>query len=779
MADHLDPNVQEPASPGDTAASYPKRLEGTFDTVMAPPDMRTSAGSTISSISAGSASSLAGASFGCALDVFLRVRPPPADMKENADATTIDFRSGSTILHRSGSGKQTEYTFSGVLNPAASQEDVYQRVAAPLVEGLIEGRNGLLFAYGVTNSGKTYSINGNKESPGIIPRSLGQILGHLASERGRAANVLTLRYLEIYNEQVYDLLAEPDDAITGKKKALRLAQGASGGVEVKGLTSFPVSSIAEGMRLVDEGGRNRRCGSTGLNSQSSRSHSVLCIELKRPDHAKPAVLWITDLAGSERSARTGVRARGSRQNEANAINKSLMLVSSSTSEKLKGWPSTGRACESLLTPQLLPFRTALPLPTQPLAGRRRSHLNGVHATGRTVMLVCVSPMAADFSETQHVLQNSNLAQQVCTAPDERQIKRNGARLRATHGVDGRRLPPKRPHLQAFPESRLPDAKRGSGESGGLSPRRHDPASASASASTVSSAASAQIVEENARLQKENVYLKDELERTIEALQAAKEGQQEQEVRIRSEVAVEWSERIDSLQREWKARMLAETAAKDPEQQDPKGGMAQSPKGDSGGAMGKQPFPMSRVAMSTRKANEAKLVAYITELEEGRAEVEDEMERVRKRHDEEVTGLRNDGARIAAELQEHKDLLSGSRAEVKELYSRMSAQGEELKKLREALRQAQIAASRGTEPAHASKESPSDFSREPRQAPVLDVEEALAATAGKVDKLLGGGVDGRSSKAGSDRKVGKTKKDKAARTPIANRLRSRVRNVFRK
>ena len=118
--------------------------------------------------------------------VCLRVRPPVTSHADTAAAMPA-----STVLVSSSSQVETmppvdsaafktgergsHYTFSHAFTPHSTQRDVYARTAAPLVRSLVQGRNGLLFAYGITNSGKTWTIQGSREQPGITPRALADL----------------------------------------------------------------------------------------------------------------------------------------------------------------------------------------------------------------------------------------------------------------------------------------------------------------------------------------------------------------------------------------------------------------------------------------------------------------------------------------------------------------------------------------------------------------------------------------------------------------------------
>ncbi|CAM9618724.1 unnamed protein product, partial [Chrysoparadoxa australica] len=203
-----------------------------------------------------------------------------------------------------------EYSFSEVFPSGSTQEHVYNTTAAPLVANLFNGVNGLLFAYGMTNAGKTFTTLGTAKQPGLLPRSLEDLFS-------RNPKHVTLSFLEIYNESIFDLL--PEGASDVREHPLKL-QDRGGKIEIRNLARHAISSKKEALQLMLKGGRNRKVASRTLNEDFSRSHSICMIEIERG-----AVLWIVDLAGSERSKRTGASAV-QRQKEANSINLSLATL---------------------------------------------------------------------------------------------------------------------------------------------------------------------------------------------------------------------------------------------------------------------------------------------------------------------------------------------------------------------------------------------------------------------------------------------------------------------
>ena len=199
-----------------------------------------------------------------------------------------------------------DYTFARVFDAAATQNEVYERTTAPLVDGLFGGRSALLFTYGVTNAGKSYTMMGSPEAndtAGLLPRSLGAILARAEDQRCE----VRLSFLEIYNEHVYDLMAP-----TGrwaKRRALRV-KDVTTRIEVANLTSTRVTSAAHGLELCRAAQSQRKTSKTGLNQTSSRSHaSVAWRSGTRPRASTHRCCRPRGVGAGRRTAPPAARAR--------------------------------------------------------------------------------------------------------------------------------------------------------------------------------------------------------------------------------------------------------------------------------------------------------------------------------------------------------------------------------------------------------------------------------------------------------------------------------------
>uniref|UniRef100_A0A061QII0 Kinesin-like protein kif3b n=1 Tax=Tetraselmis sp. GSL018 TaxID=582737 RepID=A0A061QII0_9CHLO len=166
------------------------------------------------------------------------------------------------------------FTFDQVYDWDSKQIDIFNISAKPIVDSVISGYNGTMFAYGQTGTGKSFTMDGGPgELQGIIPNAFKHIFSHIdASDNTQF--LVRASYLEIYNEEIRDLLSR------NPKNKLDLKENVDTGVYVKGLNSFVVKSVPEIQNVMDVGKKNRSVGATLMNQDSSRSHSIFCITIE-------------------------------------------------------------------------------------------------------------------------------------------------------------------------------------------------------------------------------------------------------------------------------------------------------------------------------------------------------------------------------------------------------------------------------------------------------------------------------------------------------------------
>jgi kinesin family protein 5 len=212
-----------------------------------------------------------------------------------------------------------------VFPPTASQEEVFEIAAKPIVESVLQGFNGTVFAYGQTSSGKTFTMTGpdidDPELMGIIPRMVGTVFSDIGNSSDNLEYTVKIGYCEIYMEKIKDLL-------NPIQNNLKIKEDRNRGVYIDELTEEYVSQEDEVYDLMKIGTSNREVGATNMNQGSSRSHSIFMLTVTQNNlkdySAKTGKLYLVDLAGSEKVSKTG--AEGKRLDEAKNINKSLTTL---------------------------------------------------------------------------------------------------------------------------------------------------------------------------------------------------------------------------------------------------------------------------------------------------------------------------------------------------------------------------------------------------------------------------------------------------------------------
>lgn len=381
-----------------------------------------------------------------AIKVYLKVRPQtPQEIAAN-EPTAIrkaTDRAIEIVPNMTSHSYCERYLFDHVFDDAQQNADVYSRVVSDLVHSLFRGVSSLVFAYGVTNAGKTYTVHGTDNDAGILPHTLEDIfsildamqlsaesapaalqamlgcgpedptLAHLLSEHERGTKYsIVLSCLEIYNEKLGDLLGSDG----GQRKELRMVEE-SGEINVTGLKEVEVPTADEAKAIIARARSKAQTNATSLNGESSRSHSAFIINLFRYTSAALNIgevvgkLVICDLAGSERTNRT--KNTGARLKEAANINQSLVVL--------------GRCLEALRWNQTHPAvnRMVVPFRESKITRLFQSTLTG---SGRTVMIVNVSPCARDLDETVHALKYSSIAKEVTSVmgpPVKRKLQVRG------------------------------------------------------------------------------------------------------------------------------------------------------------------------------------------------------------------------------------------------------------------------------------------------------------------------------------------------------------------
>jgi kinesin family protein 3/17 len=331
------------------------------------------------------------------------VRCRPLNKKELEDGREqivhMDPTNGTCTVTPPGANEPPKnFTFDAVYAPNTRQEVLYKQSASSIVDSVLQGYNGTIFAYGQTGTGKTFTMEGvnhDEELKGIIPRAFMQIFAGIETSGGANREFLVrASYLEIYNEEIRDLLSK------NSANKLELKENPDAGVYVRDLTSYVVKSTRECDKLRDFGAKNRHVGATAMNQDSSRSHSIYTITVEScetREDGSPSIrmgkLNLVDLAGSERQSKT--QASGDRLKEATKINLSLSALGNCISALVDGKSAH------------IPYRDSK------LTRLLQDSLGG---NTKTVMVANLGPADWNYDETISTLRYANRAKNIKNKP---------------------------------------------------------------------------------------------------------------------------------------------------------------------------------------------------------------------------------------------------------------------------------------------------------------------------------------------------------------------------
>jgi len=267
--------------------------------------------------------------------VLVRLRPACPDYKDDerdnrdgipdrcvraVDSSTLE------LWNCRNSDESIRYRFNGFFDEDSTQETLYHNSVCPLIPYVLQGQNASVFAYGPTGAGKTHTMVGSPEQPGLIPRCAAELFKVITAQHEVTSEwkyKVLFSYLEIYQEKIKDLL-DP------KKDDLPIRQDRQENIIIPNLTEMPVTTLGEFMSLFEKASQQRKTAATKLNPHSSRSHSIVLMKVQKIQQVAPFTklsgkFYLIDLAGSEDNRRTG--NEGLRLKESGAINSSLFALS--------------------------------------------------------------------------------------------------------------------------------------------------------------------------------------------------------------------------------------------------------------------------------------------------------------------------------------------------------------------------------------------------------------------------------------------------------------------
>uniref|UniRef100_A0A6G1SR69 Kinesin-like protein n=1 Tax=Aceria tosichella TaxID=561515 RepID=A0A6G1SR69_9ACAR len=351
------------------------------------------------------------------IQVFVRCRPlNPHERRSVVDV--VADKNEIKVLDRSSKTQDTRnFYFDQVFDVDAGQKAVYNSVVRPLIDQVLLGFNCTVFAYGQTGTGKTYTMEGNRSEEemhweddphsGIIPRAISQLFDTLKDHDSEFT--VRVSFLELYNEDTYDLLSPIDD--TTKLKIFDDAQR-KGSVIVGGLEEIIVQSKAEIYDILKRGSAKRQTAATLMNACSSRSHTIFSVtvhiregSIEEDELLKIGKLNLVDLAGSENIGRSG--AMDKRAREAGNINQSLLTL--------------GRVITALVEK-----RPHIPYRESKLTRLLQDSLGG---KTKTSIIATISPASLDLEDTMSTLDYASRAKKITNKPEMNQRLTKKALLR--------------------------------------------------------------------------------------------------------------------------------------------------------------------------------------------------------------------------------------------------------------------------------------------------------------------------------------------------------------
>nr|XP_030127504.3 centromere-associated protein E isoform X1 [Taeniopygia guttata] len=342
-----------------------------------------------------------------AVTVCVRVRPLIARENASGDKVSLHWKSeNNTVSDVSGT---KIFSYDRVFHSSDNTQQLYDGVAVPIIQSAVRGYNGTIFAYGQTASGKTYTMMGNEDSVGIIPKAIQHVFKIICEIPDREF-LLRVSYMEIYNETITDLLCD-----NRKKKPLGIREDVNRNTYVEDLIEEVVVAPEQVMEWIRKGERNRHYGETKMNEHSSRSHTIFRMIIESRERSDPANancdgavmvshLNLVDLAGSERASQTG--SEGVRLKEGCNINRSLFILGQ-VIKKLCDDPSGFiNYRDSKLT---------------------RILQNSLGGNAKTVIICTITPVS--FDETLSTLQFANTAKGMKNTPKVNEVLDDDALLK--------------------------------------------------------------------------------------------------------------------------------------------------------------------------------------------------------------------------------------------------------------------------------------------------------------------------------------------------------------
>ncbi|XP_031562254.1 kinesin-like protein KIF18A isoform X2 [Actinia tenebrosa] len=286
--------------------------------------------------------------------------------------------------------RDLRFIFDRVFNENSTTTEVFEHTTKNIIDGVLNGYNCTVFAYGATGAGKTHTMLGNTETPGVVFLTMMDLYQRIEELKDEKTCDVAVSYLEVYNETIRDLL------LPGPPLAVR--EDPARGVCVSGLTLHKPRTAQELLGMLEFGNNNRTQHPTDANAQSSRSHAVFQVFVRQKDrtaglqaNVRLAKMSLIDLAGSERAHVS--TNRGARFREGANINKSLLALGNCINALADKENKAGH----------IPYRNSK------LTRLLKDSLGG---NCRTVMIAAISPSRLSYEDTYNTLKYADRAKSI-------------------------------------------------------------------------------------------------------------------------------------------------------------------------------------------------------------------------------------------------------------------------------------------------------------------------------------------------------------------------------
>ena len=333
------------------------------------------------------------------IKVSVRCRPMSQKEKNEGyqNCVEVDSDRGEVNVHLANTPKRT-FWYDKAYGMDSTQEQVFQETAMPIVESVVQGYNGTIFAYGQTGTGKTYTMEGDFETDlnkGIIPRSF-DLMFNLINATYNTNFLIQCSYLELYNEEVRDLLSK------SHQQKLDIREDPETGFYVQDLSHWIVKAPKDMTELMLRGRELKVIKGHNMNERSSRSHCIFTIIVENStkdetgDHIKKGKLNLVDLAGSERTSKIkDVNGAEGLQAETIHINLSLTAL--------------GKVIHALASnkKQHIPYRDSK---------LTKLLMDSLGGNSKTVMIANIGPADYNIEETLTTLRYADRAKNIKNVP---------------------------------------------------------------------------------------------------------------------------------------------------------------------------------------------------------------------------------------------------------------------------------------------------------------------------------------------------------------------------